>query len=106
MLDYTFLLSLFRENPIDWSKNLIYKDIACDIQINQYKKYASWNNSDFSEMADYFVFVKKEFNDVQIWDIIEFENNFWEKEVLIVQSRDFINYESVEPFIEILAKLK
>lgn len=106
MFDYSERLSLYRINPIDWEKQEIYKNIPCDIQINEYKKQMIWQNSDNSEMADYFIFVQNWNNNIKVWDLIEFSNYFWEKETVVVISRDYIDYESCTPFIEILCKLK
>ena len=105
MLDYEFSITISRINEVDWTENIIYSDILADIQINEYKKYASWQSSDNSEIADYFIFIWQEFNNLKVWDLIKFQNEFNEKVICKIQSRDFINFKSIEPFIEILAKL-
>lgn len=81
----------------------IYQNIDADIQKNSQKNRG--DNSVNSELADYYVFLHKSKKNIKDGDIIEYENIFWEKITLKVISKDFIDYQEFEPFIEILCKL-
>lgn len=105
MLDYTYTITLSRQDAVTWKTNIIYKNISADAQINEDKKLANGKSSSFSEMADYFIFIQKKYKDIQTWDLIEFFDDFWQKITLRVQSKDFINFTNFEQYIEIFCKL-
>ncbi len=103
MLPFENIITLYRRDSVTWNKVSIYENIEADVQINN-KWDDGWDNADNSERADYFVFVKKDKTDIQIGDIIEYIDDFWDTVILSVLSRDFINFSVHEPFIEILTK--
>lgn len=105
MLWFDDKISIYRKDPVSWQKSYIYTYIDADIQVNS-QKFLWWQNSNNSEMSDYFIFIKKEYKNLKIWDIIEFEDAFWDSVKVKIVSRDYVDFECYEPFIEILCKLK
>ena len=109
MLEYKDKINISRRDSITGDLTQIYNQILADVQIN--KQAFWWENSNSlqtsnnSEIADYFVFTKKENNNLRTWDLIDFENYFWENIKLQIISKDLIDFENIEPFIEILCKL-
>ena len=103
MLGYNDTIVIKRKNPVDWVEVTIYDNIDAEVQINN-KWNDWWDNSNNSEQADYFVFIKKEYKDLKIWDIISFVDDFGDNVMMSITSRDFINFSNYEPFIEILCK--
>ena len=100
-------VSIFRTDNVTWEKKIVYNKIeTIEIQSNKSKKYTWSSNSDNSEMSDYFIFLNKKFNDLEVWDLIIFKNFFNKKVVCEIQTFDLIDFESIEPFIEIFAKMK
>jgi hypothetical protein len=61
--------------------------------------------SENSPVWDYFVFLKKEYTNVKIWDSLYFTDNFWDQQKVKVISRDYLDFESKEAEIELLCKL-
>lgn len=103
MLEYKDKINISRRDSITGDLTQIYNQISADVQIN--KQAFWWENSNNSEIADYFVFIKKENNDLRTWDLIDFTDYFWENTKLQIISKDLIDFENIEPFIEILCKL-
>lgn len=103
MLEYKDKINISRRDSITGDLAEIYSQIEADIQVN--KQAFWWENSNNSEIADYFVFTKKENNNLRTWDLIDFENYFWENIKLQIISKDLIDFENIDPFIEILCKL-
>lgn len=104
MLWFDDKIDLFRKDPVSWVDTQIYSQIDADTQINN-QKLLWWQNSNNSEMADYFIFVKKETTNLKIWDIIKFNDDFWDEVHVKIVSRELVDFEEFDPFIEILAKL-
>jgi len=104
MLDFDDVIDIYRQDPITWEKTQIHNQIEADIQPNN-KKLLWWQNSNNSEMADYFVYVKKDIKNLKTWDIIKFNDYFWNNISVKIAFSDYIDFEENEPFIEILAKL-
>jgi len=89
----------------DGTKQDIYTDIqAIDIIMND-KGDKSEDISENSPVWDYFVFLKKEYTDVKIWDSLYFIDNFWDQQKVKVISRDYLDFECKEAEIELLCKL-
>ena len=103
MLEYKDKINISRRDSITWEATQIYNQILADVQIN--KQNFWWENSNNSEIADYFVFIKKENNNLRTWDLIDFTDYFWESIKLQIISKDLIDFENIDPFIEILCKL-
>lgn len=104
MLDFDDKISIYRQDPITWEESIIHTNIEADIQPNN-KRLLWWENSNNSEMADYFIFVKSNIKNLQAWDIIKFNDYFWKNVCVKISFTDLIDFESREPFVEILAKL-
>jgi len=104
MFSYKDKITVTRTNPVDWNKTIIYDLISAEVEIND-KWWFWWDNSKNSPIADYFIFLSEDKKNIKIWDIITFEDYFWDEQKIKVISRDYVNFVSTNWFIELLTKL-